>query len=80
MVQRAPEGPHLLIQGQKGTEQGCTCDFPKEDRQGGAIKEGLMTGLLILSVHQKHQRVLEPFGWKLGECLELFLVLYETGD
>lgn len=39
-----------------------------------------MTGLLILSVHQKHQRVLEKLGWKSGECLELLLVLYETGD
>lgn len=39
-----------------------------------------MTGLLILSVHQKHQRVLEKLGWKSDECLELLLVLYETGD
>lgn len=39
-----------------------------------------MTGLLILSVHQKHQRVLETLGWKSGASLELLLVLYETGD
>lgn len=54
--------------------------FLKEDCKGGAIREGLMTGLLILSVHQKHQRVLETLGWKSGASLELLLVLYETGD
>lgn len=39
-----------------------------------------MRGPLILSVHQKHQRVLETLGRTSGESLELLLVLYETGD
>ena len=69
----------------KGTERGQKAKavhdiFQKEDCKGGAVGGGLMTGLLILSVHQRHQRVLETLGWKSGECLELFLVLYETGD
>lgn len=36
-------------------------------------REKLMTDLLI-----HHQRGLETFGWKSGECLNLSLVLYET--
>lgn len=79
MVVHAPEGSPLLIKGPKRTKRR-PWYFPKEDCKGGAIREGLMTGLLILSVHQKHQRVSETLGWKSGECLELFLVLYETGD
>lgn len=79
-VAHAPEGFPLLIQGPERTKQRCPRCFAEEDRKGGASREGLMTGLLILSVHPKHQRALETFGWKSGECLELFLVLYETGD
>lgn len=80
VVLRALEGSPLLIKGPKRTKQGCPWYFLKEDCKGGAIREGLMKGLLILSVHQTCQGVLETFGWKSGECLELFLVLYETGD
>lgn len=71
MVLRTSTGPSLLI---KGPNEIVHDIFKKEERKGGAIREGLMTGLLILLAHQK---VLETFGWK---GLPLLSDLYETGD
>lgn len=74
VVSCASNGSQLLMKGPNRTQGGCQWWFPREDRKGGAIRGGLMKGLVILSVHQKHQRVLQTFGWKSGECSELLLV------